>query len=106
MPYLSRAADSGQKFHDQCASGVGACGSHLTTLTDCRTIWLDLPQSQSVPAADFPPLLWPTWATISLARPGGRRDRTAGSAEIITRPGRHGTPQEPAPTAWIADGWP
>jgi hypothetical protein len=88
MPYLSCAADSGQKFHDLCESGMGACGSHLTTLTDCRTIWRELPQSQSVPAADFPPPLRPAWATI------------------FTAPSSHGTPQEPAPTAWIADGWP
>ena len=106
MPNDSRAAGSGQKFHDRCESGVGACGSHLTTLTDCRTIWPDLPQGQSVPAADFPSPLRPTWATISITHSGGYSDRTAGSAEIITEPGSHGTSQEPAPTAWIADGWP
>lgn len=92
MPYDSRAAGSGQKFHDLCESGVGACGSHLATLTDGRTIWPDLPQGQSVPAADFPSPLRPTRAAIS--------------AEIITAPGSHGTSQEPAPTAWTADGWP
>jgi hypothetical protein len=106
MPNDSRAAGSGQKFHDRCESGVGACGSHLTTLTERRTIWPDLPQGQSVPAADFPSPLRPTWATISITHSGGYSDRTAGSAEIITEPGSHGTSQEPAPTAWIADGWP